>query len=94
MAIVHRQIPLSNPMDSLFGSFLVTLVTIDNIFSQGDRTKNVGVVDSEYVVHLGLPTLGASVGNKASSSYYIDKSNIFPPSQIKSLTFFFGTCKL
>ncbi|KAK6945533.1 Protein of unknown function DUF707, partial [Dillenia turbinata] len=26
--------------------------------AQGDRTKNVGVVDSEYVVHLGLPTLG------------------------------------
>ncbi|KAM7474528.1 hypothetical protein LguiB_021771 [Lonicera macranthoides] len=33
--------------------------------AQGDRTKNVGVVDSEYIVHLGLPTLGASVGNKA-----------------------------
>ncbi|KAB1208577.1 Pre-mRNA-processing factor 39 [Morella rubra] len=28
--------------------------------AQGDRTKNVGVVDSEYIVHLGLPTLGAS----------------------------------
>ncbi|KAM7482021.1 hypothetical protein LguiB_006604 [Lonicera macranthoides] len=27
--------------------------------AQGDRMKNVGVVDSEYVVHLGLPTLGA-----------------------------------
>ncbi|KAH9750533.1 pentatricopeptide repeat-containing protein [Citrus sinensis] len=26
--------------------------------AQGDRTKNVGVVDSEYIVHLGLPTLG------------------------------------
>ncbi|RVW64206.1 hypothetical protein CK203_046386 [Vitis vinifera] len=26
--------------------------------AQGDRTKNVGVVDSEYVVHLALPTLG------------------------------------
>lgn len=24
--------------------------------------KNVGIVDSEYIVHLGLPTLG---GNKA-----------------------------
>ncbi|KAK2661957.1 hypothetical protein Ddye_000531 [Dipteronia dyeriana] len=28
--------------------------------AQGERTKNVGVVDSEYIVHLGLPTLGAS----------------------------------
>ncbi|XP_059648289.1 uncharacterized protein LOC132294443 isoform X2 [Cornus florida] len=32
--------------------------------AQGDRTKKVGVVDSEYIVHLGLPTLGASDGNK------------------------------
>ncbi|KAK6915872.1 Protein of unknown function DUF707 [Dillenia turbinata] len=31
---------------------------------QGDRTKNVGVVDSEYVVHLGLPTLGGLDNNK------------------------------
>uniref|UniRef100_A0A2N9IE28 Uncharacterized protein n=1 Tax=Fagus sylvatica TaxID=28930 RepID=A0A2N9IE28_FAGSY len=34
--------------------------------AQGDRMKNVGVVDSEYIVHLGLPTLGGSDGNKAS----------------------------
>lgn len=27
---------------------------------QGDRTKKVGVVDSEYIVHTGLPTLGGS----------------------------------
>ncbi|PON75145.1 hypothetical protein PanWU01x14_044970 [Parasponia andersonii] len=27
---------------------------------QGDRTKNVGVVDSEYIIHYGLPTLGGS----------------------------------
>ncbi|CAL9782407.1 unnamed protein product [Musa acuminata subsp. burmannicoides] len=26
--------------------------------AQGDRSKNVGVVDSEYIVHKGLPTLG------------------------------------
>ncbi|KAH9603883.1 hypothetical protein KSS87_013571 [Heliosperma pusillum] len=26
--------------------------------AQGDRAKNVGVVDSEYIVHLGRPTLG------------------------------------
>lgn len=28
--------------------------------SQGDRTKNVGVVDSEYIFHLGIQTLGGS----------------------------------
>lgn len=33
--------------------------------TQGDRTKNVGVVDSEYLVHYGLPTLG---GQEATSS--------------------------
>ncbi|CAL5383093.1 unnamed protein product [Camellia sinensis] len=33
----------------------------------GDRTKNVGVVDSEYIVHLGLPTLGVLDGTKEPS---------------------------
>ncbi|KAK7302388.1 hypothetical protein RJT34_13276 [Clitoria ternatea] len=33
--------------------------------AQGDRMTNVGVVDSEYIVHLGLPTLGGSNGNEA-----------------------------
>ncbi|XP_027933501.1 uncharacterized protein LOC114189006 [Vigna unguiculata] len=35
--------------------------------AQGDRMKNVGVVDSEYIVHLGLPTLGGPNGNEAPS---------------------------
>lgn len=26
--------------------------------AQGERTKNIGVVDAEYVIHHGLPTLG------------------------------------
>ncbi|MFS8007151.1 hypothetical protein Hanom_Chr14g01257591 [Helianthus anomalus] len=26
--------------------------------AQGDRTKNVGVVDAEYIVHYGIPTFG------------------------------------
>ncbi|KAE9597139.1 hypothetical protein Lalb_Chr16g0383451 [Lupinus albus] len=30
--------------------------------AQGDRTKNVGVVDSEYVVHQAIQTLGGSSG--------------------------------
>ncbi|CAF2069645.1 unnamed protein product [Brassica oleracea var. botrytis] len=34
--------------------------------AQGDRKKNVGVVDAEYIVHYGLPTLG--VVETASSS--------------------------
>ncbi|CAA3019616.1 uncharacterized protein LOC111402120 isoform X1 [Olea europaea subsp. europaea] len=37
--------------------------------AQGDRTKNVGVVDAEYIVHLGVPTLGESDNkSKAVSS--------------------------
>ncbi|OMO92317.1 hypothetical protein COLO4_17686 [Corchorus olitorius] len=28
--------------------------------AQGDRMKNVGVVDAEYIVHLALPTLGSN----------------------------------
>ncbi|XP_004504995.1 uncharacterized protein [Cicer arietinum] len=28
--------------------------------AQGDRSQNVGVVDSEYIVHKGIPTLGGS----------------------------------
>lgn len=28
--------------------------------------KNVGVVDAQYVVHFGLPTLGITVENEAS----------------------------
>ncbi|KAD7477378.1 hypothetical protein E3N88_00514 [Mikania micrantha] len=33
--------------------------------AQGDRTKNVGVVDAEYIVHYGLPTFG-ELQNKVS----------------------------
>jgi len=29
--------------------------------AQGDRTTNIGVVDSEYIVHYGLPTLGDKI---------------------------------
>lgn len=39
------------------------MVSVDNrliCFWQGDRTRNVGVVDSEYVVHEGIQSLGGS----------------------------------
>jgi len=33
--------------------------------AQGDRTEKVGVIDSEYVVHQGIPSLGGpSLGRK------------------------------
>ncbi|KAK7411994.1 hypothetical protein VNO78_03439 [Psophocarpus tetragonolobus] len=36
--------------------------------AQGDRMEKVGVVDSEFIVHLGLPTLGGSNSNEGPSS--------------------------
>ncbi|ESW11731.1 hypothetical protein PHAVU_008G055100 [Phaseolus vulgaris] len=35
--------------------------------AQGDRTKNVGVVDAEYIIHYGHPTLGGLDLHKVSS---------------------------
>ncbi|EOA18841.1 hypothetical protein CARUB_v10007463mg [Capsella rubella] len=35
--------------------------------AQGDRTRNIGIVDSEYILHMGLPTLGGSAENKTGS---------------------------
>ncbi|GLT64982.1 hypothetical protein SLA2020_374400 [Shorea laevis] len=35
---------------------------------QGDRMKNVGVVDAEYIVHHGLPTLGFKVENEFNAT--------------------------
>ncbi|KAF7845146.1 uncharacterized protein G2W53_002051 [Senna tora] len=36
--------------------------------AQGDRTRNIGIVDSEYLVHYGIPTLGGSAANKTSAT--------------------------
>ncbi|KAL6146930.1 hypothetical protein ACLB2K_057606 [Fragaria x ananassa] len=33
---------------------------------QGDRTKNIGVVDAEYLIHYGRPTLGGPNDNEKS----------------------------
>ncbi|KAL8545287.1 hypothetical protein ACS0TY_005460 [Phlomoides rotata] len=44
--------------------------------AQGDRTIKVGVVDEEYILHLGLPTLGAATNNLVLEiSGSLDKSN-------------------
>uniref|UniRef100_A0A7C9CQT9 Uncharacterized protein n=1 Tax=Opuntia streptacantha TaxID=393608 RepID=A0A7C9CQT9_OPUST len=57
--------------------------------AQGDRTKNVGIVDSEYIVHLGLPTLGVLDRNKElSESRKIDnRSAVRRQSFIEMQTF-------
>ncbi|KAF3451542.1 hypothetical protein FNV43_RR07637 [Rhamnella rubrinervis] len=45
--------------------------------AQGDRTRNVGVVDSEYVVHKGIQTLGGggTPAKKASVSDTLTKGH-------------------
>ncbi|KAK2637761.1 hypothetical protein Ddye_025556 [Dipteronia dyeriana] len=39
---------------------------------QGDSTKNIGIVDSEYIVHCGLPTLRGVVANKVRKRSYTE----------------------
>ncbi|XP_072965412.1 uncharacterized protein [Typha angustifolia] len=41
--------------------------------AQGDRSLNVGVVDSEYIVHRGIPSLGGPDENKAPHGLKISK---------------------
>ncbi|XP_050225636.1 uncharacterized protein LOC126675098 isoform X2 [Mercurialis annua] len=41
--------------------------------AQGDRTKNIGVVDAEYIVHYGRPTLGGT--NEKTESSRLEKKN-------------------
>ncbi|KAL3833846.1 hypothetical protein ACJIZ3_008582 [Penstemon smallii] len=36
--------------------------------AQGDRTRNIGVVDAEYIVHYGFPTLGEPDKAKIAAS--------------------------
>ncbi|XP_059628675.1 uncharacterized protein LOC132271343 isoform X2 [Cornus florida] len=43
--------------------------------AQGDRTENIGIVDSEYIVHYGLPTLG-DTDEKASYKSYESNARI------------------
>lgn len=40
--------------------------------AQGDRTRNVGVVDSEYVVHQSIQTLGGQSAKKAKKKQPVD----------------------
>ncbi|XP_057782861.1 uncharacterized protein LOC131000798 isoform X2 [Salvia miltiorrhiza] len=35
--------------------------------AQGNRSENIGVVDSEYLIHLGIPSLGGSAGGKTNA---------------------------
>ncbi|KAA8545438.1 hypothetical protein F0562_020222 [Nyssa sinensis] len=52
--------------------------------AQGDRTKNVGVVDSEYIVHLALPTLGISNRNKSSPDHFSQAKHLSDSDALES----------
>ncbi|KAG8388839.1 hypothetical protein BUALT_Bualt02G0166700 [Buddleja alternifolia] len=43
--------------------------------AQGNRTTNIGIVDSEYVIHLGLPTLGGSPGSQVRKESFLELDN-------------------
>ncbi|PHT31304.1 hypothetical protein CQW23_27641 [Capsicum baccatum] len=57
--------------------------------AQGDRTQNIGVVDAEYIVHYGLPTLGEP---EKKNNLTVGEENITTlgkevPSQTSTLNF-------
>ncbi|KAF8413955.1 hypothetical protein HHK36_001952 [Tetracentron sinense] len=39
---------------------------------QGDRTKKVGIIDSEFIVHQGIQTLGGSSARKRHGVAAVD----------------------
>ncbi|CAH2078635.1 unnamed protein product [Thlaspi arvense] len=45
--------------------------------AQGDRKENVGVVDAEYIVHYGLPTLGVveAARNETNQKSHVSKES-------------------
>lgn len=50
--------------------------------AQGDRTMKVGVVDSEYVMHRGIPSLGGGGGWSASAGRIAVRRRSFAEMQI------------
>ncbi|KAL4572295.1 hypothetical protein LXL04_019067 [Taraxacum kok-saghyz] len=54
--------------------------------AQGNRTQYIGIVDSEYVVHYGLPTLGGSSQNKTNSESSTESSSKEPVPLVSNKT--------
>ncbi|XP_043688067.1 uncharacterized protein LOC122639309 [Telopea speciosissima] len=52
--------------------------------AQGDRTKRVGVIDSEFIVHQGIPTLGGHSAIKASKDTHHMKRGGVPAVDVRS----------
>ncbi|XP_068668117.1 uncharacterized protein [Aristolochia californica] len=49
--------------------------------AQGDRTKKVGIIDSEYIVHKGIQSLGGSSLTKTAASIPLANTNLKRSSQ-------------
>ncbi|XP_050384272.1 uncharacterized protein LOC126800891 isoform X2 [Argentina anserina] len=77
-SVVHRWIELMAPVFSRAAWRCVWYMIQNNLIhawgldmqlgycAQGDRTKNIGVVDAEYLIHYGRPTLGGPDENEKS----------------------------
>ncbi|CAH8276148.1 unnamed protein product [Arabidopsis lyrata] len=52
--------------------------------AQGDRKKNVGVVDVEYIIHYGLPTLGVVETASSSSRNETDPKSTISQESLES----------
>lgn len=47
--------------DGVYWGSDTKMILFDLIYEfQGDRTKKVGVIDTEFIIHKGIPTLGGS----------------------------------
>lgn len=44
---------------------------------QGDRTKKVGVIDSEYIVHQGIQTLGGRGPHRRKVIHFTQKKKSY-----------------
>lgn len=44
----------------LWLDYSLTILLYSLEWIQGDRTEKVGVIDSEYIVHKGIPSLGGA----------------------------------
>ncbi|PQM42198.1 hypothetical protein Pyn_10583 [Prunus yedoensis var. nudiflora] len=62
---------IQNDLIHAWGGYAAWLLCTGKLLSLlGDRTKNVGVLDAEYIIHYGHPTLGGSDENEVRRESY------------------------
>ncbi|KAJ0640340.1 hypothetical protein HanOQP8_Chr16g0610301 [Helianthus annuus] len=55
--------------------------------AQGNRTQYIGIVDSEYVVHYGLPTLGGSENKPTQDTVSMESNHIDIRTEVRKQSF-------